>query len=219
MSENSKRAGTPAKRQSKAASAESNETFSARFLKVAEDFGSLIQDAGGIRGLENLIDERSGLQETVRQKDMELHKIKIEATEAKAQHQHEISKLEQEKADIKSSLGLLVEELGTRYQDWSTAKERYETESEELVRLRARFEHSQEYVKEVLTERDNLRDKCDRLVQDITEQRDSNEKLRSKLQRRELKLAEIQSELGKCRNVLADLREKLGIRPLDREKV
>jgi len=55
--------------------------------------------------------------------------------------------------------------------------------------------------------------------QEVKEIKDSNKKLSSQLQRRELKLKETLGDLEKCRGVLIELEDNLGITPLDRDQV
>jgi len=219
MSDKGRRAATQPKGSSKAAADGGGETFSARLTRVAGEIGSLVQDAGGIRSLENQVDERLALREEVQRKEIEIERMKTKAVQVQSEHEDQVTRLEKEKTETKSTLDLLLAEFGTRYKTWAEATTRYETESDELSRLRPQLAQSEGRAEKLSAEIRGLRDELERLVAEIKEQRDSNETLRSRLQRRQLKLSETQGDLEKCRAVLIELRENLGVLPFDKEQV
>jgi chromosome segregation ATPase len=219
MSEKSRRPASQAKGSNRADPGDDDESFSCRFAKVASDFGSLLQDAGGMRSVINLIIERDTLRETVQQKGEEIERLRSQAAEAQQRHGENVSSLEKEKLEIKPAIDIMMSEIGTRYEKWHEAMNRYESQSTELSRLRSDFNHTKRQVDQLSTENQVLRGETKRLEGEVKEKEDSNEKLFSRLQRRDLKLKETVGDLAKCRSVLGELQDNLGIIPLDKDQV
>lgn len=218
MSEKARRAATHSKGANRTDPSD-DETFPNRLKKAANDFAILLQDAGGLGHLDNLINERRSLQDKVERNESEMEDLRAEALKMQQGHSEEIAKLGEEISGMKSALDLVVGEFGARYKQWDEDKERYITESKELSALRSQLDRAKAKIESLSSENHELRDENKRLDGKIREGEASNKLLRSKLDRRNLKLNETGDELKHCRDLLTQLQDNLGIIPPDQNQV
>ncbi|KAK3346324.1 hypothetical protein B0T25DRAFT_276602 [Lasiosphaeria hispida] len=219
MSEKGRRAAPLAKQPNKEGPSNGSETFSARFRALAGNFGSLLQDADGLQGLDDLINERLALREELERKDAEIDRVKSEAMKVRKKYTEEVFQLGQEKETLESSLEVLITKVGARHKAWEEDKIRHEAESAELSRLKHRLSSAQDTAQTLSAENEELRDELDQRRKEVKEQRDYTAKLDSRIQRRQLQLNETVSDLKNCREVLHTMEEDLGLLPLDEEQV
>ncbi|KAK0719424.1 hypothetical protein B0H67DRAFT_151277 [Lasiosphaeris hirsuta] len=218
MSEKSRRAAPLAKQSSKEGPNNGSETFSARFRALAGNFGSLLQDADGLQGLDDLINERLALREELQRKDAEIDRVKSEAIKMRNKYTGDVFQLEQEKETLESSLEVLITKVGARHKAWEEDKIRHEAESAELSRLQHRLTSAQDTAQKLSAQNEELRHELDQHRKEAKEQKDYIAKLDSRIQRRQLQLNETVSDLKNCREVLHTMEEELGLLPLDEEQ-
>ncbi|KAK5659978.1 hypothetical protein OQA88_13443 [Cercophora sp. LCS_1] len=215
MSEKPRRAASQSKGPNKSGPADNGEPFPSRLIKAANDFGNLLQDAGGLQNLASLIKERDTLQEGLEQKEVEIERLRNEMRQTEHRHGEEMSKLKQEKMKIESAIEVMITEIGVRYKKWDKETGNCANQAAELARLKSDLDRAQEKVTVLSSDNGTLRGEKEQLEGEFGEAQDSLKKLSSKLQRRELKVKETQSDLAKCRDVLKELEDNLGIIPLN----
>jgi len=139
MSEKPRCAPSQSKGSNKAGPGDDGEPFSSRFIKAASDFGSLLQDVGGVRTLSNLISEREALQEDLRRKEAEIERLRVEVLQTQQHHGEEMSELKKEKTEIKAAIDLMMKEVGIRYGKWDEEMNSCANKSAELSVLKSDF--------------------------------------------------------------------------------